>query len=503
MPGPARRVGGRNVRRGTAGGPLQPHDVSRYRPTVPTTSGRGARPLRGPYSVLTPQRAYSPNTGPSPAGPTPAHAHTTMSLVPEIVPPQFRAAVAKWGRLVDPAAKPTGLSGAEYLARTIDFETGGTWDPSIQNPDSGALGLGQFMEGTANSFRQQYGVEARDPRKPKQQIRASAMHLSGNYGHPALYAGYNPGYSDTDPILSRDSGRLVPVKVKGGMGGANMQLAGKRAADSAGWQGFQGGPKQVRTAIDVINPNKLNRWLTANGHDIEHLNPVFARHLIRLAKASGEPISVTSGYRSVEDQAAIDPGTNPKAPPGLSSHQFGMALDAAFTARQTQLAPRFGIEHGGAGPGVADPPHSELTDPRLIRKALKFAPIRSGYAPAGIPLSQGDLGNWTSAGVGAGVPAGTSGGGVGGYGAALGGGISGGGVAAGGAAGGAGGGFAPPAYPIGGSTSPLAAMSTGAQGLGDISGALEQLLSGAPPAAGQEDALAKILRGSRRFRPRR
>jgi hypothetical protein len=128
--------------------------------------------------------------------------------VPEIVPPQFRRVVAKHGKLLDePARRQYGMSGAEYLAKLIEFESG--WDKTAENPSS-AFGFGQFIDSTAEDFRTRLGVETQDPSKPKQMIKGAAMHASGKYGYGALYAGYNPGYG-SDPIPGVDGGRNVRV----------------------------------------------------------------------------------------------------------------------------------------------------------------------------------------------------------------------------------------------------------------------------------------------------
>lgn len=198
------------------------------------------------------------------------------------------------------------------------------------------------------------------------------------------------------------------------------------------WQ-LVGGPEDVRSAIEVLGKKVLDQWLPAQGggtsnypRNVYNLNPVLARQMVKLAKATGEPILITSGYRSVEDQANISAGVNPKAPPGLSSHQFGMAADAEMSAEQAAMAPRFGLVHGEAGAGVPDPPHTELTDAKLIREALRYGPIRSSYAPAGVPISEGDLGNWKDGGVsgGAAAPSATSSGTVSGGAVSGGGGVS-------------------------------------------------------------------------------
>jgi hypothetical protein len=131
-------------------------------------------------------------------------------MVPEIVPPQYRRAVAIHGQRLNDALEGTGMTGPEYLAKLIEFESG--WDPTAENPSS-AFGLGQFIDSTAADFRNRLGVETQDPKRPGQMIKGASMHASGKYGYGALYAGYNPGYSDTDPIVGVDAGRMVPVKV--------------------------------------------------------------------------------------------------------------------------------------------------------------------------------------------------------------------------------------------------------------------------------------------------
>lgn len=50
-------------------------------------------------------------------------------------------------RLIE-VTKARGLS-ADFLAAVMSFETGGTFSPSIRNPESGAVGLIQFASGAA------------------------------------------------------------------------------------------------------------------------------------------------------------------------------------------------------------------------------------------------------------------------------------------------------------------------------------------------------------------
>jgi len=179
--------------------------------------------------------------------------------------------------------------------------------------------------------------------------------------------------------------------------GVYEDAAKKKTID---WSNAEKAKRFVRGAAEVLPKRKIDKWLLPSGsgsggiENIYKLNPVLARQLIKVAQESGEPITVDSGQRSTEYQANIDSGTNPKAPPGLSSHQFGMAADTSMTPAQVEIAAKYGIEHGEAGAGVADPPHTELTDPALIKEALKHGPIRSSYLPAGVADSVGDVDSW-------------------------------------------------------------------------------------------------------------
>lgn len=186
-----------------------------------------------------------------------------------------------------------------------------------------------------------------------------------------------------------------------------QKVGGKTIPEPNDPLSFEGGPEDVVTAGDVVPRHKLFKWLegaggnTANRENIENLNPVFARHLIRAAAKSGDPLTITSAQRSEEEQGEISPGTNPAAPPGYSVHQFGGAVDSEPTPEQIELLDQEGIEHGYAG-GEPDPPHTEFTDPRLIKRMTNFGPVRSGYAPSGLEEAVGDITDWSGDGVSSG-----------------------------------------------------------------------------------------------------
>lgn len=217
--------------------------------------------------------------------------------------------------------------------------------------------------------------------------------LVENQAKPLL-AAYEKSKTFKDPQAKQKFARLVR---RGKAMGVYEDAAKKKTID---WSNAEKAKRFVRGAAEVLPKRKIDKWLLPSGsgsggiENIYKLNPVLARQLIKVAQESGEPITVDSGQRSTEYQANIDSGTNPKAPPGLSSHQFGMAADTSMTPAQVEIAAKYGIEHGEAGAGVADPPHTELTDPALIKEALKHGPIRSSYLPAGVADSVGDVDSW-------------------------------------------------------------------------------------------------------------
>lgn len=70
--------------------------------------------------------------------------------------------------------------------------------------------------------------------------------------------------------------------------------------------------------------------------DLEHLDPIFYRDLRALldtCKAHGAEYQIVSGYRSLDEQAALYrahlAGGPLAAPPGSSAHNFGLACDVA------------------------------------------------------------------------------------------------------------------------------------------------------------------------------
>ena len=104
--------------------------------------------------------------------------------------------------------------------------------------------------------------------------------------------------------------------------------------------------------------------------NVSDLNPEFARRAAALqqaAKAAGIDTTVTSGYRSTEQQAELYAKYKSgqggiAAPPGMSYHNHGNAVDmyASDPSKQAWLvanAPKFGLY---AGANFGDPGHFQI-----------------------------------------------------------------------------------------------------------------------------------------------
>jgi hypothetical protein len=93
------------------------------------------------------------------------------------------------------------------------------------------------------------------------------------------------------------------------------------------------------------------------------LAPAMLAALARAEQLLGQPVPITSGYRSTEAQAALyaNRANNPYpvAAPGTSMHERGLAVDvpADFVDRLLAVAPRAGLCHPYP---VDDPIHFEL-----------------------------------------------------------------------------------------------------------------------------------------------
>lgn len=94
-------------------------------------------------------------------------------------------------------------------------------------------------------------------------------------------------------------------------------------------------PKSVKEAIEQLKSNGIPVYVTLGGggwKSVSHLNPDlltrFASAAIDFKNSTGKTISITSAWRSTEDQRKLQ-GTAGAGKPGRSPHERGAAIDIA------------------------------------------------------------------------------------------------------------------------------------------------------------------------------
>jgi D-alanyl-D-alanine carboxypeptidase-like protein/putative Flp pilus-assembly TadE/G-like protein len=166
----------------------------------------------------------------------------------------------------------------------------------------------------------------------------------------AALAGAADGEPAARALAEANGARLVAFEEHGrdtrvvvGLGPARATARARREA------GEPGGGGGGRPGVPSADPGGLA--------------PAMRAALARAEQLLGEPVPITSGYRSPEKQRALwlNRGANPYpvAAPGTSMHERGLAVDvpASFVPRLASVAARAGLCHPYP---KADPIHFEV-----------------------------------------------------------------------------------------------------------------------------------------------
>ena len=159
--------------------------------------------------------------------------------------------------------------------------------------------------------------------------------------------------------------------------------------------GIVGGAAGYFSGPDQVNPEDYIRFTGGTGSR-EHfakLDPKVGQAFLDMARdynqfSGGEKLQVNSAFRSPEEQAAIDPGTNPKAAPGMSMHQHGRAID--IQSAQVQYLKRSGLlGKYGFQDLKGDPPHIFMRDGGIASGPESGYPATLHGNEAVVPLPNG------------------------------------------------------------------------------------------------------------------
>jgi hypothetical protein len=129
-----------------------------------------------------------------------------------------------------------------------------------------------------------------------------------------------------------------------------------------------------------INPEDFVKFTGGTGSKdhFNKLDPSVRERFLKMAQdynnLTGKKLQVNSAFRSPEEQVAVNPGTNPKAAPGMSLHNVGRAVDIQSDQRQfLESAGLLGTY--GFKPLAGDPPHISAASGAIISGPT------SGYKP--------------------------------------------------------------------------------------------------------------------------
>ena len=209
----------------------------------------------------------------------------------------------------------------------------------------------------------------------------------------------------------------IPVVVKGlsGLAGVTQQLTGV-LGEIAGKQGQVGGgttllnkfgitgggaptvtPITPPAGAGAANIDSLINFSGGTGDKthFQQLNPTVLNSFVQMATAyfsnTGKKLQVNSAFRSMEEQAKVNSGGNPKAAPGKSLHNVGKALDIN-SSQVSELQSSGLLGQYGFSPLNGDPPHIQM--PSAATGGILSGPM-GGYqamlhgTEAVVPLSDG------------------------------------------------------------------------------------------------------------------
>jgi hypothetical protein len=158
------------------------------------------------------------------------------------------------------------------------------------------------------------------------------------------------------------------------VGAANVMKNNEAAQDQLANAGADAGDSSFAGAIMGAsrnaakeNPTDFIKFGGGTGDQahFDQLDPKVRTQFMSMAQAyytkTGKMLQINSAFRSPEEQAKVNSGTNPKAAPGKSLHNVGRALDINST-QVADLQSLGMLGKYGFGPLAGDPPHIQALD---------------------------------------------------------------------------------------------------------------------------------------------
>jgi hypothetical protein len=304
-------------------------------------------------------------------------------------------------------AKMFGLAGQEQGGTGPELGSGGTIDGAV--PDTAAIAASGGVLG-------QLAAEDKMKKLPEYEKtlaeieRYQKLFNDGNKLNEKQLEGFKKR-SEIAAQAVADYNKKFAAPAGGGAGGGAAPAAGGGAAPAAPAAAPaapaarsvkagaapaslpSGGPSQEpkRSWEEYI---KFTGGTGTKEHFAKLLSPVqqnFAQMAEDYMTLTGKRLQVNSAFRSPEEQAKVNSGSNPKALPGHSKHQQGRAID--INSSQVEDLKRSGLlQEFGFSPLQNDPPHIFMKDGGIVKASEGGTPAvigEGGQDEAVIPLKNG------------------------------------------------------------------------------------------------------------------
>ena len=227
-----------------------------------------------------------------------------------------------------------------------------------------------------------------DLTRDQRDITQSSDHVI-NKGVPVVTKGLS-GLSSVTQQLTSVFGQLAGKEGQVGGGTTLLNKVGIGTPPSTG-AATGGASKSIAppTVTPITPPagtekNNIDSLINFSGGTgdkthFQQLNPSVLNNFVQMASAyftnTGKKLQINSAFRSVEEQANVNSGNNPKAKPGKSLHNVGKAVDIN-SSQVSELQSSGLLGQYGFSPLPGDPPHIQM--PSAAVGGILSGPL-SGY----------------------------------------------------------------------------------------------------------------------------
>jgi len=207
-----------------------------------------------------------------------------------------------------------------------------------------------------------------------------------NVGVPLVTRGLS-GLAGVTQQLTSVLGQLAGKEGQVGGGSTLLQkigIGGEAAPAAGAAPGAPAPPKVTPITPPSTSGATLDSLINFSGGTgdkthFQQLNPTVLNNFVQMASAyfssTGKKLQVNSAFRSMDEQANVNSGGNPKAAPGKSLHNVGKALDIN-SSQVADLQSSGLLGQYGFSPLPGDPPHIQM--PSAATGGILSGP-KSGY----------------------------------------------------------------------------------------------------------------------------